>query len=294
MPSLLRYARAASGAYLALALAQGLGREAVAQSPSRVLDEVVLQVTSVQDSSQYFVYHYRVLNSASSRGGVAVVELDLSAPRGTRHVALPFTGSLGPSRRDVPDHVPFGAIAPERWLMLVDYKARLVWNVYAVLLAEGAPVSFDSVAPGSVKSGFGVRSPYLPGVRTFAAIPTEQSCCTKPNAQGELPNSFLFRVKGLTVAPTVRPPDMSLAIVRSDLQQTCGPLRWIADGAVCGRLRSNLEQAIASQQGDRAATTGSLPAFLAELDAQHGPGKPVSDNAYWLLKVNGEYLLAHM
>jgi len=51
MPSLLRYARAASGAYLALALAQGLGREAVAQSPSRVLDEVVLQVTSVQDSS---------------------------------------------------------------------------------------------------------------------------------------------------------------------------------------------------------------------------------------------------
>ncbi|OLD93149.1 MAG: hypothetical protein AUG79_12505 [Gemmatimonadetes bacterium 13_1_20CM_4_69_16] len=92
----------------------------------------------------------------------------------------------------------------------------------------------------------------------------------------------------------MRPPDMSLAIVRSDLQQTCGPLRWIADGAVCGRLRSNLEQAIASQQGDRAATTGSLPAFLAELDAQHGPGKPVSDNAYWLLKVNGEYLLAHM
>ena len=39
---------------------------------------------------------------------------------------------------------------------------------------------------------------------------------------------------------------------------------------------------------------GSLRAFLAELDARHGPGMPVSDNAYWLLKVNGEYLLAHM
>src|SRR3989442_13122337 len=96
MPSLLRYARAASGAYLALALAQALGRDAVAQSPSRVLDEVVLQVTSGQDSSQYFVYHYRVLNSASSRGGGALGSHGPSGPPGKRHAARPPTRSLGP------------------------------------------------------------------------------------------------------------------------------------------------------------------------------------------------------
>lgn len=151
------------------------------------------------------------------------------------------------------------------------------------------------MAPGAVKNGFGVRSPYLLGVRRFAAIPTEQSCCSKPNAQGELPNSFAFRVTSFTVAPTVRRQDMSLTVVEADLRQVCGPLRWVRDGAVCGRLRSSLEQASTAFKRDGGRSGRErLRAFLAELEAQHGPEKPVNDNAYWLLKVNAEYLLAHM
>lgn len=97
------------------------------------------------------------------------------------------------------------------------------------------------------------------------------------------------------MAPMVRPQDMSLKVVQSHLQQVCGSLRWIPDGAVCGSLRSKLEPAIgALQRGDGQAAKGSLRAVLDELEAQHGPGKPVNDNAYWLLKVNGAYLLAHM
>jgi len=38
----------------------------------------------------------------------------------------------------------------------------------------------------------------------------------------------------------------------------------------------------------------ALTSFLQELDNQHGPGKPVNDNAFWLLKLNAGYLLAHM
>ena len=88
---------------------------------------------------------------------------------------------------------------------------------------------------------------------------------------------------------------MTLTILREDLEQACGLLHWITEAALCDRLRSALERAVAPRpRSDAAATKGSLRAFLAELEAQHGTGKPVNDNAYWLLRVNGEYLLAHM
>ena len=89
-------------------------------------------------------------------------------------------------------------------------------------------------------------------------------------------------MRGFTGAPTVRPQDMSLTILQSDLQQTCGPRRRVTDGGVCDNLRSTLEQATrALQRGDRQGAKGSIRAFLDALEAQHGPGKPVSDNAYW-------------
>jgi len=33
---------------------------------------------------------------------------------------------------------------------------------------------------------------------------------------------------------------------------------------------------------------------LSELEAQHGVGRPVTDNAYWLLKVNAEFVLGRL
>jgi len=292
---MLRDARArrlAAGAFLVAI--QFVSDRIQAQSPHQILDAVRLEVAAVEDSSEYHLYRYRIVNPASSRGGVAEVTLELSAPPGTGHERLLLTGHLFPHAAGEADHVPFGGIAPDGWEMLV-VKAGLDWHVDQAILRDGGPpVSADSAAPGGVKSGFGLRSPYLPGIGRFSAVPTEQSCCSEPNARGELPNSFTFQVRGFTVAPMVRPRDMNLRVVQANLQETCGPLRWIADGAVCARLRSNLERAVASQQGDRAAAIGSLRAVLNELEAQHGPGKPVNDNAYWLLKVNGEYLLAHM
>ncbi len=290
-----KFCRLLTGSLVALAV-QVWSNRAQAQSLPRILDTVRLDLTAVVDSSAYLVYQYYLANSASSHGGVAVVKVDLSARAGTGHDTLPFTGSLGPGRTDVADHVPFGAMAPNRWQMFVTYDGALEWAVYEVLLTEKtAPVSFDSVPAGGVKSGFGVRSPYLPGVRRFSAMPTEQSCCLKPNDQGELPSPFFFPVRGRTVAATVRPQDMTLTILGEDLEQACGLLHWITEAALCDRLRSALERAVAPRpRSDAAATKGSLRAFLAELEAQHGTGKPVNDNAYWLLKVNGEFLLAHM
>ena len=263
-----------------------------AQGSQPILDSVRLELTGVEDSSTYLLYQYRVLNPASSRGGVAGVELDLSARPGTGHEVLPFTGARGPVRRDVPDHVPFGANAPDRWQTLTDYKARLVWYVYEVLLREGtAPVSFDSVGPGKSKTGFAVRSPYLPGIRQFTAIPTEQSCCTKPNAQGELPSSFFFRVGGVAVAPTYASGTVTPQLLGELLGRACSEFAWISPRSVCVTLTNKLAPRLRRPaDGDQSIAEAPLRAFLAELEVQRGPGKTVNDNAYWLLKVNAEYL----
>jgi len=76
---------------------------------------------------------------------------------------------------------------------------------------------------------------------------------------------------------------MTTGTVRVLLARACGELGWIAEPAVCQDLRRRL-----GASGDE-----GLKAFLDTLEAQHGPGKPVNDNAYWLLKVNAEFVLAH-
>ena len=103
--------RLVTGGLIALAVQVGAGR-AQAQARPPILDAVKVEVTAVVDSSAYLLYRYRIVNPASSRGGVAGVQLDLSAPPGTGHDTLPFTGCLVMRRTDGPDHVPFGAMRP--------------------------------------------------------------------------------------------------------------------------------------------------------------------------------------
>lgn len=92
-------------------------------------------------------------------------------------------------------------------------------------------------------------------------------------------------------------PAVALRLLRGDLAEICGTLLWVTQQGVCNSLQVKLIQAARSfDRGHQDVTRGQLEAFLAELDAQHGaqPGKHVSDNAYWLLRVNAEYLLSRM
>jgi hypothetical protein len=272
------------------------------QRPSAqgLLGPVHFDLEAVADSTEYLIYRYRIINPFVSRGGVAGIRLDLSAPAGTGRIRLPFTGELGHGGGGPADHVPVGGIGPEHWWMQVLYNALFDWyaaDVGVVVNDSGVSASADSAAPGTAKEGFGLRSPYLPGVRRFSADPTYQSCCSKPipdTEEHEYPSPSDFRVHGFTVAPTVRPQDMSLDILASDLRQVCGNLHWISDQSVCRSLRTNLDQAAAAfRQHDHAGLVTALSAFLDQLEQRHGVSGPVNDNAYWLLKVNGEYLRAH-
>jgi hypothetical protein len=93
----------------------------------------------------------------------------------------------------------------------------------------------------------------------------------------------------------VRPADLTIARIRTDLQQVCGRLRWIEDSSECGELASTLAEAeSALRKGKHDSTVQNLQAFLDVLDTGYGRRKAVTDNPYWLLKVNVQYLLAHI
>jgi hypothetical protein len=92
-------------------------------------------------------------------------------------------------------------------------------------------------------------------------------------------------------------PAAGLRAIRGDLARACGALAWVTSQGICNSLQVKLIQASRSlDRGLRPAAKGQLEAFLAELDAQHGPepGKHVSDNACWLLMINAECVLSRM
>jgi len=75
----------------------------------------------------------------------------------------------------------------------------------------------------------------------------------------------------------------------------CSDLLWITSASACGSLRARLQQASQGvTQGDNGGARAQLESLLTELGAQHGPGLPVNDNAYWLLKVNAEFILSRI
>jgi len=277
----------------------------LAQEQSGLHSAGRLDLLEVQNQDSLWIYQYRITNISQNRWAISGFFLDLSAPSGTRHRTLPATGPFRDWHGDgvrVPsrDHVPVGPISPETWGTVLRVDASLLW--YGT---TGGVIDNDSIAPGTSLAGFGLRSPYLPGTRQFWAEPTWQACCSEPGPDPETglpgeehPGTDEFRQSGWTVGPTRAPDEMSdpynaLGIVLGYIRNTCD-ISWITNPGICNSLRTKLEQARrALERGNNEAATGQLQAFLNELEAQRGdePGKHVNDNAYWLLKVNVEFIL---
>jgi hypothetical protein len=262
-----------------------------AQHSASPLGPARVELDSLTAGDAYLVYGYRLVNPVESRGGASAFSVDLRAPLGTGVLTLPATGRFVHGaglpgvrvRSRVQDHVPVGPISPPNWKAFLHVSGRLDWYGGR----GGLEGQFDSVAPGDSLSGFGLRSPFLPGVRVASARPTFASCCTtlRPPGQSsepEYPNPSEFAVSGWTVGPTYAPSAMSAAVVAAQLGRACADLAWIRDRAVCSELRAHLDRAAAAiRTGDREGAHGALRAFLDALDTQHGSSKPVGDNAYW-------------
>ena len=283
----MRHQRSALVASLAIAIGH------VATAHAQQLTGVEMELTALEDSASYLIYRYRIAGAVGSTGGIAEVSLDIASP-GAGFIQLPSTGPFthGPTGATVSptEHTPIGSMSPAGWKAFLSIDATLDWYGIA-----GGAVDEDSIPPGAGLSGFGVRSTYLPGIRTVRAEPTWQSCCSQPDPgseEGEHPSPDSFAVAGTTIGPTRAPSDVTgsagVALVIDDLDDIC-VLGWIDDGGVCNSLRVKLVQAQASIIADRPAARQQLQAFLNELDAQRG--QHVNENAYWLLRTLAEHVI---
>jgi len=193
------------------------------------------------------------------------------------------------------------------------------WNASASRTARQPECEFSFrtawLEPGQSVGDFIVRSAWLPapasawvfGRAKIASLPVSFEIVPDTvveileNIQGSYFNSIGGR-EVHTLVPARSPatldnPSSGLSVIRSDLDRACGELGWITNAGVCRSLEAKLEAAERSlERGNTNSARGQLGAFLQELEAQHGPqpGKHVSDNAYWLLKINVEYVLSRL
>jgi hypothetical protein len=286
-------------------LAASVPGSLAAQGDAPGLRGVVVDLQVLADSGSYLRYDYIVRASDNSSWAIALLRMDLTAPRGTGTRTLPATGRFKHGlatggRVPVIDHVPAGPISPPNWQAWLS-NGGINKGILAWFGTRGGLHARDSIAPGASLSGFGIRSSYLPGIRSVWAEPTWQSCCSRPrarpdgNPEQEHPVPDEFRVSGLTVGPTLHPDSVSIYVLQAFQARTCADLRWITDAGLCASLGARLGRARqALTQADRTGARTELRSFLSELEARHGAGLPVNDNAYWLLKVNAEHMLRRL
>ena len=183
----------------------------------------------------------------------------------------------------------------ERWVTSTVSKGLSMagWGLLGTHLGPGAespPLSFAAIGLPAIvtyyASGWFPVPPYRPVQPGPSPAPRDAI----------LANSVPGQTVGIEPFPEDRSPGNLLARLTGLRRQSCA-LGWITSDGVCHSLEVKLDAATASlSRSDAPSAQGQLGAFLGELEAQHGsqPGKHVTDNAYWLLKVNAEFLLGRL
>lgn len=156
--------------------------------------------------------------------------------------------------------------------------------------------ALDPILPGASTPSLSFRAVGLPGIVTawyrgdsLPSLPSEENYVEPDPSLPNPPPPNLDPLTDLSVAiqtvgiePIPFDATVSSLTIRLDglTAQAC-TLSWITDAALCATLRGHL-----------AAQPARLTAFRSDLVAGHTTGGPVTDNGYWLLKVNADYLLS--
>ncbi len=193
---------------------------------------------------------------------------------------------------------------------VVRVRAPLGWYGSHGVFSDSAAVDWSSLvravqlAPGASLDGFefdAIGALDIVGFIVAGRVPVPVVTDSTEGLLKAPPSAWSDAFRGQTVGVVAPPADSSppgLAARLAALQnRVCDELGWISNRGVCQSLRMKLDSASASLGGGQAqAAVERLRAYLQELEAQHGaePGKHVNDSAYWLLKVNVEYLLARL
>jgi hypothetical protein len=164
------------------------------------------------------------------------------------------------------------------WLVQSSYRGRSV----------AAWTSLATVAPGDSMPTISFRAQGLPGIATawyqgdsLFTLDSNDSTTVIPDYDPVADLSVAITTVGIDAAPT------TIAALTARLQaqsDSACVLGWITSSPLC----STLHTLAASDD------YGSISQFGASLDSARSAGSAVTDAAYWLLKPNATYALAHI
>lgn len=284
------------------------------------LTTATVSVTITSDISiPLFHYSYVVSNSGASRGTIYAFTLDISttpggfplSSQGLENSATGYRG-FGPLESKLTnafeaETVPISFESqPPGWHSGPTAQMMATWY--------GLPPSSLPIPAGKSQGPFVIASHGLPGIRKFIAEPPYnpddfiQKGIDDPDVGPAEAQQIVdldraiqaaIRSEGFTLGPVSAPSltDAGILMDRlASLKHQAFSLGWIygpgADGIVQS-LDAKLDAAKASlARGDRKTAANQLNAFIRELQAQRG--KHVSDNAYYLLATNAQYILTKL
>ncbi len=183
------------------------------------------------------------------------------------------------------------------------------WYASSGVIDDSGEVDWSSLAhradvrPGASEQGFEAEAVGLLDIiayrvqgRHAAPVVTDSTEGLIQSPPSVWANSVGGRSVGLVPVPLDNSAGALLPRLDSLVARACR-LGWISSQGICQSLRTKLERAVAAVgRGNTHAAAGELAACVQELEAQHGPepGKSVNYSAYWLLKVNAEYVLTRL
>jgi hypothetical protein len=171
------------------------------------------------------------------------------------------------------------------WQALIRYASRHV--------AQWAALNDSLMQPGTRSQVLTLTAIGLPAVvdahvEGFYELPVYADAAEAPLEDPLQTRAVHLRVVGVApVPPGATPLDLARRLI-AQRDEACR-LGWADVKGVCNSLDAKLDAAVrALTRDDTAAAMGELEAFLNELDAQRG--QHLNDAAYFLLKINAEYL----
>jgi len=182
---------------------------------------------------------------------------------------------------------PISVSEPEpsaAWKVSTTYRARSVARWAALnTLAQGAgspPLSFRAVGLPAIVTAW-YRGNSLPTLgEDDPQVEHPDPEIPRPDVDPLVAYSVPIRTVGIDPLPPGATP-ASLTIRLDGLTGQACVLGWITQASLCTSLRGHLT-----------AQPARLSQFQAGLSAGHTVGGPVTDNAYWLLKVNADYIVS--
>lgn len=159
-------------------------------------------------------------------------------------------------------------------------------------------ISKPFLRPNQTLEGFSYRSKGIPGIATSYTVGWVESKERFP--EGMAPK--LIRPKGAkpwvtrkTIGPVPLPDEpvdtVSFAFRMESLTRQAGKLGWIKSETLTKSWAEMLD-GIKDYYPDKGRVKDTLNALITELESQRG--KQIDDNAYYLLKLNAEYLQRKM